>query len=194
MKSLCISRRHHLTRQTICGFGFSWFFWADQRIQPLILADRRIYIPLFTPLLEILNPNKSVDPLFKPCMTFLFIWVGVATEKGAVSITIEYQVFMKESNVNISLTWKRETLHKIFSFNCFLLGCGHRSQLSRGKYLLSRNNTDFENMNRILHSVILISLASGEGNLSIDLNFFTIRCYKFVFRGKRWMHWPKHEV
>jgi len=26
-------------------------FWADQRIRPLILADRRIYIPLFTPLM-----------------------------------------------------------------------------------------------------------------------------------------------
>ena len=40
--------------------------------------------------------------------------------------------------------------------------------------MLSWNNTDFENMNRILLSVILISLASGEENLSIDLNFLLL--------------------
>ena len=42
----------------LCVTGPWWWiriqliFWADRRIQPLILADRRIFIPLFSPLLS----------------------------------------------------------------------------------------------------------------------------------------------
>lgn len=58
------------------------------------------------------------------------------------AITIHYQVFMKESNVNVNLTSKRETLHAVFSWSRFLLLWRHRNQLSIGKYLLSWKNTD----------------------------------------------------
>ena len=35
-------------------------FWADRRIRPLILADRRIYIPLFTPLFSLLSSRGCI--------------------------------------------------------------------------------------------------------------------------------------
>ena len=73
------SKRTYAWRVRDGGLGLSWFFWADRRIRPLILADRRIYIPLFNPLHT--HRRRRYDQI-KPFPQLIYArWLGRVSKK-----------------------------------------------------------------------------------------------------------------